>query len=441
MTIQKAADIKSAPLGRWPGGMNNVDDVHELGATRETPAYLRDALNVDIDRNGKTSRRKGYKLLFGGNAHSLFGRAEFPFGLVVYNGNLCWFDESEPPPVTVLPVDPALRMAYAVLNGRIIWSNGQIRGVMRQDKSIYPLGIDTPVSQPTLGTYAGGGMDAGTYQVAITYQRDINGELGEESGAMMAGTIDVAQGQGIQLSSIPQSADPSVSFVRIYITPPNGDVLYAAQQLVAGVTEYALGKRTLGRALETMMLDRMPAGTSLCAYRGRLYSALGTRITYSDPLRYGLTSRTKNYFDFPDPVVLMEPVEDGIYVGTETQTFFLSGNDPTAFQLRPIEARGVVPFSSCQATGSDFGADYKGPVACWWNTAGNLVLGSVSGQITHLTRKALSLPSYLSGAAVLREQDGKKQVVSSMRHPTNEGVGAADYAVVKLIRNGVEIIQ
>src|SRR3546814_12101496 len=136
--------------------MNNVDYVHELGATRTTPAYLRDALNVDIDRNGKASRRQGYKLLFSGAAHSLFGAAELPFGLVVFDGKLCWFDESEAPPEPLLPVDPNARMSYVYSNGRIYWSNGQVRGFVLADKSIYPGGIDTPPIQPLLPTTATG---------------------------------------------------------------------------------------------------------------------------------------------------------------------------------------------------------------------------------------------------------------------------------------------
>src|SRR3546814_13594477 len=63
----------------------------------------------------------------------------------------------------------------------------------------------------------------------------------------------------------------------------------------------------------------------------------------------------------------------------------------------------------------------------------------MSGQISHLTKKKLALPTYLSGASMVRESGGQKQLVSSMRHPRDEGFGAADYATVKIIRTGVVV--
>src|SRR3546814_18967555 len=86
-------------------------------------------------------------------------------------------------------------MAYVYSNGRIYWSNGQVRGFVLADKSIYPWGIDTPPIQPLLQTTATGGLDAGRYQVAITWMRDINGDAGEESGALQARTEERRVGE------------------------------------------------------------------------------------------------------------------------------------------------------------------------------------------------------------------------------------------------------
>src|SRR3546814_8797496 len=128
-------------------------------------------------------------LLFSGAAHILFGAAELPFSLVVFDGKLCWFDESEAPPEPLLPVDPNARMSYVYSNGRIYWSNGQVRGFVLADKSIYPWGIDTPPIQPLLQTTATGGLDAGRYQVAITWMGDTNGDGGQKTGERQAATI------------------------------------------------------------------------------------------------------------------------------------------------------------------------------------------------------------------------------------------------------------
>src|SRR3546814_19611607 len=116
---------------------------------------------------------------------------------------------------------------------------------------------------------------------------------------MQAATIDVPAGFGIRLTAIPQPADPSCKFIRVYMSEADGDVLHSAAQLAVGATQYDLGKRALGRLLDTQLLDRMPPGTIVRAYLGRTSSGLGHRAVYSDPLRPGLTSRKGNYFAFP----------------------------------------------------------------------------------------------------------------------------------------------
>src|SRR3546814_16987578 len=80
-----------------------------------------------------------------------------------------------------------------------------------------------------------------------TLFRSSNGDAGEESGAMQAATIDVPAGFGIRLTAIPQPADPSCKFIRVYMSEADGDVLHSAAQLAVGATQYDLGKRALDR--------------------------------------------------------------------------------------------------------------------------------------------------------------------------------------------------
>lgn len=430
--------LNPAQMGRWAGGMNNVDDVHELGATQTTPAFLREAVNVDMDRAGKARRRKGYTRIAGGKCHSVFGDQALPFGLVVQDGQLSYFDRSGEPPVAITPLDAAAPVSYALFNGAVYFGNGLTNGIVlpTDPPSLHPWGVPTPPTQPVLETFTYGGFAAGRYQVAITWVS----VTGEESGAMLAGQIDVPEGSGILLDQIPQPQDASITLVRVYVSPANGDAMYALALVPVGTTTYYLRNALPGRMLETMGLDQMPAGSIVRAYKGRLYVAVGNRIYYSDPLRYGLTSVKNNYLQFPSTVTMIEAVDDGLYVGDEQRTVHLAGTDPKTFTQSIVDLFGAVPGASGMMSAADLDNEqYQGPIAVWWNTNGNLCKGTVSGAVGYLTRGRLSLPRYERGCVLFREIDGNKQILSAMKNPESVSFGAYDSAVATVIRNGVQI--
>lgn len=76
--------MKPIVLGPWAGGMNNTAVASRIpfAPSRNGPAELRDACNVDIDDDGTVSRRQAWLLLDSSSAHSLFEHAGTAYGVV-----------------------------------------------------------------------------------------------------------------------------------------------------------------------------------------------------------------------------------------------------------------------------------------------------------------------------------------------------------------------
>lgn len=438
--MTRPSDLQPVPGGRWPGGVNNVDDVHELGNK-----FARWSENFDFDRQGKIKRRQGYTLMISGFCHSIFGDDTIPFGVAVKDGHLGIFDLGGVTFNPIVAVDRAAFMSYTYFNDEIYFSNGISNGIMDRKGRIRSWGIDTPGQVGASGQGLAAApefYEPANLQYLVQVATTFMNTRGEESGAGLAANVLVSRKDGLILTNLPQSDDNSVAVGRIYASQPNGDVLYH-------VSDYAMGTDTLpitvnntipGKVLQTQFMDRVPCGTIVRSYKGRIYIASGNTLYYTDPLRFGLYSIKDNYFRYPSEILMVESVEDGIYVGTRDKVWFLSGKDPVSFEQRVVDLFGVVPYSSGSMRGAVFGKDaYQQPVVIWWSVNGNIIKGQVEGVTVPLTEGRLSLPRYQKGAIMYREQDGNKQIVSSMRGPDHEKFGAKDFAVARVFRNGVEI--
>lgn len=431
MTNQKTDSLK---LGRFKGGVNNVLDVHELGKD-----FLREGVNVDIDRAGKVRRRRGYTLKSAGVCHSLWSHESWPFALLVKSGQLTRLTYVDGAEVlaTLSSVRAYRRMSYTALNEYAYLSNGVERLVVSQQGVVGQWGVDGPGGQPALSLVSGvGGAAPGTYQVAVTFVSS----SGEESGTGQAAAITVPDtgSYSIGLSGIPQ---PGSGRIRIYVSGPNGATLYHSHDIMAGTSTFQVSRQGQGRALETMFHDRVPPCSIVRAHRGRLYMAVGDTVYYTPALRYGLYKLHTNYFRFPSTVTMIQPVDGGLYIGTSKQVVFLPGDDPTSMRQQQVDGFGAVPYTGMST--DRFSYDEKvppAPCALWWSTNGVLFCGRADGTVVPVTQNRLALPSYAAGATMLREADGIRQIVSVLRGPGDEAVfGAQDSAVATVIRNGVVI--
>ncbi len=422
------------------GGINNVLDVHELEDPRDPEqVFLRDALNVDVDKKGKYYRRGGYDLLTAGNAHSAFSHPRWPWAVAIIGGVLKKVSVVDGALVltTLATVDATALASYTVQNEYLYFSNGRAAFKLNLAGDVLAWGVIDPPGQPTLTATANGGFRAGKYMVAVTFLS----AAGEESGTGEAVEVVLTENQGITLSSIPQPPD-STYRVRIYCTGQNGDALYTMDTIPFGVSSYfLLGVLTPGKMLETQFMQRVPPSAIIRAYKGRIYFVIGKTIYYTQALRYGLSKPHEDYIRFASNVTMLEAVDDGLYVGVEDRIVFLPGEDPKKMIQRTVSDDGAVPGTGLVLNTNDFNLSTApvGLVAVWWSTGGDVMRGLSGGVVTSLTADRLSLPTFTRGTTLYREFRGMKQLMSVMSDPTTEGFVARDSIVSEIVRNGVVV--
>ena len=417
----------------FSAGKNSVAPETEL-----PKASARELLNVDLSNSGRLSRRRGYTKIYdaGSNAvHSLFSSQLHT--LFVEGGSLKKLN-SDYTATALGSVDPNSYMSYAEVNRKTYFTNGVDTGVVLEDGTVAPWGVKEPTGQPLLTLNSSGGLWEGTYQVAITFV-DANGE---ESGSALADTIDVPAGYGITCSLFPNSEE--ASNINIYLTAPNGTVLHHRAQVPVGTVSvnFLSNPDSYGKQLETQFMERMPAGQIVRYFKGRMWVAVGDMLIFSPALRYGLYDPRHTYFRFPADITIVQPVQDGVYVVSD-QTYFLSGSDPMQMDQRVVYSDGGVagtglnvPPTMIKEDQFDELPDY---LAFWYSTNG-AVLGLPGGQVQTITEDRVDIPEFGRGATLLRNQDGIRQLVTSLStRGSASGFGASDVATAEIRRNGVLI--
>jgi hypothetical protein len=233
--------------------------------------------------------------------------------------------------------------------------------------------------------------------------------------------------------------------MNIYLTAPNGTVLHRRAQVpVVGTAEvnFLSNPDKYGNVLETQFMEQMPAGQIVRYFKGRMWVATGNMLVFSPALRYGLYDPRHTYFQFPSDITVVQPVQDGVYVVSD-QTYFLSGSDPMQMDQRVVYSDGGVagtginvPPTMIKEDQFDNLPDY---LAFWYSTNG-AVLGLPGGQVQTITEDKMDIPEFGRGATLLRNQDGLRQLVTSLStRGSASGFGASDVATAEIRRNGVLI--
>lgn len=429
---------KMATFAGWPRG---IDNKHREDAV--APDSLRAALNVDIDARGKISRRPGFELVDAlSGAHSVFASERYPLLLVATRTALYGYDaQLTRTELAALSIDAP--MSFASVADKVYYSNGHDSGVLMADGSRRPWAPESPGGQPTLSVNTvAGGLDAGKYQIAVTFL-DV---YGRESGATLAAEITVEQGQGITLTNFPVPASADIEFVRVYCSPPNGDMLYLAQDVPIVVGQVLIGRHTPGRPLDKQFLQEMPPCTIVRAYAGRLFGAIGRTLIWSEALMYGMYRPSENWRQFESDILMIEPAGEaegsGLFVATADRTYFLASPQLASSQRTLAASSGAVPNSSVQIDTSSLALpDVFGVRPVWMDASDGMVLGVDGGRMLRLHDRLYAPPTNAEHASLaLRHYRGSTHVIAALRGgSTATGMRASDTAEVEVWKAGVRI--
>jgi len=407
---------RQEPLVKQTGfaGINNV-----LKPENTPPEFLKEAVNVDIDKAGNIHKRDGYSLVSAGNYQSIWANGDLCYAvkdndLIRINAD---YTES-----TLKPDTGALD--FTELNGLIYFTSDTANGVI-DNGVVREWGIDIP-NPPTLSKVSGL-LPAGDYQVTYTWIRPD----GMESGAPVASVITVPDSSGISVT-IPVSGYDA----RVYASNHNGTELFYSGDSQSGMKFFITSVSKLSNPLKMFNLARAPYGETPAYFKGRVYICDGNSVWYSEPLQYEHFNLDSNYLDMEHKVIGLMPVDDGMWIATEGGLYFAFGTNPFNLMLKEaaVMVKGtnaVIPMSYLKQS--------TGYFVAITTDKGVFLLGN-TGYCGNLTSTNLSLEKASTGTAEFVEQSGANQYISILKktgEPNNSVFG--DIVSSEIIRNGVAL--
>ena len=147
-----------------------------------------------------------------------------------------------------------------------------------------------------------------------------------------------------------------------------------------------------------------PIGHLVAYHKGRMLVAKDNVIWIS---------RAQDFFRFngvcvilPDRIKMIRPVQNGFFVGTTDETYFLAGEISTTnlqpFQKIRVASYGVAEGTDLAIPGQRVGEGMGNEIAIWTSYRG-VCIGTGDGMFYNLTEKKISLPSAEYGTAVYKD--------------------------------------
>jgi hypothetical protein len=120
---------------------------------------------------------------------------------------------------------------------------------------------------------------------------------------------------------------------------------------------------------------------------------------------------------FPEPVVLIAPCNEGLFVNSLKTTWFVEGREPDKMKLTKV-GEGAIPgtFTTAQVEGGGYEVSRKLsqlPSPVWANRVG-IVLGTNTGHLVRITDGRLKMPLRSEGATSYWHRDGIPQIITAL---------------------------
>jgi len=351
-------------------GINNVLPEHRMSGKD-----LVQAQNVDIGLTGEIVRRGGYaevSALCHKNVHEASG-----FMLATCGSALTAIHPDGARHIIHPAMGPE-RVWYCDLpDGRTTYTNGQIHGVT--DGLI---GLDRSVEAPeSLGApdVAFGSLHPGQYRYHLTHVR-LADRL--EGPAVSSEPIEIAMG-GLRLDGLPVVEGHAIN---VYLSGQDGEGAYLAGVATGGSFEYTGNNAALVLPCRTLGAQAFPVGTITAFWRGRVLVAQGEVLWASRPSVPHLAD-WRDFKPLGAAITVIQPVDDGVYVGTAKDLIFLSGTTWDGLGFVPTRRGPVVLGSGVAAPGDriKLGDGTGAGTAMLCIAGGEIVAGFAGGQTTSLT--------------------------------------------------------
>lgn len=390
--------MKNAKVAQFMG-LNNQTDPLNLGL-----GWLTTANNINITDAGKINPRSGFDLDTAGVILGAYTTIDHQRMYYVDGGILKAY-----PGITLASITSEARMHWTEVNDQVFYNNGTDRGIIRGDNQVIPLSWPVP-GAPALAAVSGS-LAPGRYSVMCTYLLPD----GRETGAGSSVSLDIEDGQALQISAIPQ-VDGLVTCT--YLAPANSTVFQLAYEGYDTARVWNYSPNSLGLDLATDDFDPIPEGaTVIQIWRGRLYAAQYipssdmTAVWISQPLGFHLFDLATDFLAITGQVHMLAPTDEALVIGTDQAIHAYDGEG-----IKKLATYGVVP-GWCWARDDDERGESMG-VYIWTQRGVAKAMPFVNLTSDHLS----VAPGVQAGAAVIA-QGGQRRFVACL-HAGGEAFNA-----------------
>lgn len=399
----------------WTKGVDNVHQDYEIPGDS-----LRRAVNVDVLDSGKVRRRKGFEqTLAVSTPHSLWSDGAAAY--YVAANTLRRFYENGTSTALGTVAAGANRVAYVKVDADTYFTCASARGVVRNG-ALLPWGVEVPNVPPTISATTGV-LPPGTYFAGVTYLL----ADGRESGASALASVTLAADGGVAVTSMPIPAAASVTRKRLYLSTPNGEVLYMAAEVGANDMFATISSPPSGAELRTEYLSEPPLGVALAHCLGRVFivDAADPRVVwYTMANDYEHVDRRRGYYMFGAPVTAIAAAADGLYVGSDMTIFISRPGTPEESQRMVLEF-GIVAGSVASIPQS---------TDVIWMTEQGPVIGKDGGSVEMMTKDRMSPGGMTDATAMVRDKDSVRQYVVVGSNTESSALQAGSYAEAEIVR-------
>jgi len=163
------------------------------------------------------------------------------------------------------------------------------------------------------------------------------------------------------------------------------------------------------------------AGQCLEFYNGRLYIGSENIVYCTDPFTVDYADeRHCVVFDANSKITMIRRTDDGLFIGTETEIFYLSGNDVQEglFTAKNVANYGCILGTDVFVNG-EYVKDGSGTSALWCSTRG-VCYGGSGGSFRNLTNNYYTYEYGYQGSAIIRFRNSQIHYIAN----TNSGDAA-----------------
>lgn len=262
--------------------------------------------------------------------------------------------------------------SFAVAGNRCFIVNGT--DAKKYDgTSLTQIGIDAPLTAPTITASAVAGLHNGTYEARVTYY---NTGSGQESSAGPTSSTASPANKKIDWTSIPVSADPQVDERRLYIRNTGTQSNFYLADVVPNNSATTFTTNVADSSLTELGPDTLENNPPLdgvkfaCFHKSRLFLADTENLYYSKLDQ--VESFDPDAFETPNPsdgqaITGLISIFDLLIIFKTNSVYVLVGDDPDTWAIRPIDntvgcctSRSIVPTEGVLYWWSE-----QGPVS--WN--------------------------------------------------------------------------